>query len=70
MLHSTVVAGEAEEVTDDAGDVVVGGAGGGSGGGAGGGAVGGAGETVKSKLEGEAEGVTGEAGAGEAGKSK
>ena len=53
-LHSTEVAGEAEEVTDDAG----------------GGAGGGAGETVKSKLEGGAEGVTGEAGAGEAGKSK
>ena len=29
MLHSTVVAGEAEEVTHDAGDVVVEGAGGG-----------------------------------------
>ena len=62
MLHSTVVAGEAEEVTDDAGDIVVEGAGGGTG------------EAVKSKLEGAAEGVTGESGggggAGEAGKSK
>ena len=46
MLHSTVVAGEAEEVTDDAGDIVVEGAGGGTG------------EAVKSKLEGAAEGVT------------